>query len=86
MPAILVLDERDTLAFDSFGNNQCWCSIWLDSLSKCLIDLFIIVSIDGDGIPAESVGACSISLSIPAQLSLATLAQPIAIKNRNHII
>src|SRR5205807_3166456 len=72
MPAIHIFQERDAFSLDGLGNDDRWCPFAnkLFRLRVCIINLIIVMPINDNSSPTESLGTLSIGLSVPAKLGL----------------
>ncbi len=86
MPAVLVLDERDALALDRMRHDHRRTVGVAQRLLEGMVDLFQVVTVDLDRIPAERPGARRVGFDIPAQHRLAALAEPIDVDDRGQVV
>src|SRR5579885_3003286 len=77
MPAILVLDLRESLALDCFGDNERRLLVLLRRLDVGCLNLIEVMAVNFNGMPAERAGACSVGVAIPAEHRLAALAEAV---------
>ncbi len=86
MPAFFIFEEGDALALHSLGNNTRWRTIALNSLCICLVDFFVVMSVNDDGVPTKATSTSCICIRIPAKISLTALSQTVHVDDCNEVI
>src|SRR5438874_3377306 len=83
MPAGLVLEERDALAFHRARDDRGGPAR-VARLREGVVDLSKIVAIDDERIPAERLDARGVRIGVPLELGGPALAEPVHVEDGRH--
>jgi hypothetical protein len=85
VPAGLVGHEGDSLALLGLGDDRGGHAV-VQRLVHRSVDLFEVVAVDNDGVPAECLDAALVRLHVPLELGGTALAQPVDVDDGGDVV
>jgi hypothetical protein len=86
VPAGLVLDRGDSLAFSGARDDDRRAAARCTRCGVCLVDRVEVVTVDYQRFPAERTGAVSVGLGVPAVHRLAALPEPVHVDDDGQVV